>query len=74
MRDKLKRFLWTLVQLVIRAAIAGTVSWWVHWWAAPAAYTQRGYEAVGGEWVLILFAFAFSFWFVGIFFRREVEA
>lgn len=26
------------------------------WWLVPMAYEQRGYWAVGGEWIAVLFA------------------
>lgn len=73
MKDKLTRFLWILARLAIRSAIAGAASWWVRWWAVPAAYTERGYKAVGGEWVLIAFTFIFVFWLMGIYVRKEDE-
>lgn len=33
------------------ASLAGYI---VSLWAIPAAYRQRGYDAIGGEWLLIL--------------------
>lgn len=71
MRDKLHRFLHIAARLLSRAVMAGAASWWVHSWAVPAAYGERGYEAVGGEWALIAFTFALTLWFSGIFIRKE---
>ncbi len=44
---------------VIPAVCAG---WLVSLWAIPAAYQQRGYEAIGGEWALILFVSGMVYW------------
>lgn len=73
MKGRFARFLYILARILIRAAIAGAASWWVRWWAVPAAYTERGYKAVGGEWVLIAFTFIFVFWLMGIYVRKEDE-
>ncbi len=31
-------------------------------WAVPAAYAERGYSAVGGEWLLVAVTFIAVFW------------
>ena len=31
-------------------------------WAIPAAYAERGYSAVGGEWLLVAVTFIAVFW------------
>lgn len=43
----------------IFVAIAASIP--VAVWAIPAAYRQRGYYAVGGEWLLVMFAAAISY-------------
>lgn len=73
MKDKLKQLLWILCRLVECASVAFCAAAWVWDWAAPAARWERGYEAVGGEWVLIAFTFIFVFWLMGIYVRKEDE-
>lgn len=41
-----------LAELTV-GAVAGV---WVGAWAIPSAYKFRGYDGIGGEWVLILAA------------------
>ena len=41
--------------LVGIAVVSGAV---IAWWGIPFAYAERGYFALGGEWLLVLAAFA----------------
>lgn len=50
----------TLLQLET-AAIAGML---MAAMVVPAAYAQRGYDAVGGEWILVMLA-AWAGWQIG---------
>lgn len=36
-------------------------------WAIPAAYAERGYHAIGGEWLLVILTF------IAIFYVCEVK-
>lgn len=36
-------------------------------WAIPAAFAERGYSAVGGEWLLVILTF------VAVFYAAEVQ-
>lgn len=45
-------------------------AWLVSLWALPAAYDQRGYFAVGGEWILIIATFGATYWTVSVHLRR----
>lgn len=38
-------------------------------WAIPYSFRFRGYNAIGGEWILIFAAGAIAFWAVGRFAR-----
>ena len=40
-------------RLLVALVLALLVAWLVSLWATPAAYAERGYQAVGGEWILI---------------------
>jgi len=44
---------WLAVEAV-KAIIAVAVVWISSLYLVPAAYTERGYSAVGGEWILII--------------------
>lgn len=43
-------------RLLVALILALLVAWLVALWAIPAAYAERGYRAVGGEWLLITVA------------------
>ena len=36
-------------------------------WAVPAALAERGYQAIGGEWLLVILTF------VAVFYATEVQ-
>lgn len=40
------------------AVVSGAV---IAWWGIPFAYAERGYFALGGEWLLVLAAFLLPF-------------
>lgn len=46
---------------LIEVAISLFPTWIVSLWAIPAAYAQRGYTAIGGEWILIFVIFGLSY-------------
>lgn len=41
---------------LVSALIGGVLGIAAAWWGIPYAYAERGYFAVGGEWLLILAA------------------
>lgn len=51
----MKRWAFALFTSAFIAAIVGII-------VIPAAFAQRGYMAVGGEWILILVSFVTSMW------------
>lgn len=66
MKDSiLERIAVFFIKLFFSYAIADFVSSW----ATCKAYEVRGYTACGGEYILIVFSFAFAYYIVGIFFR-----
>lgn len=40
-------------RVLLALVLALLVAWLVALWAIPAAYAERGYQAVGGEWMLV---------------------
>lgn len=46
-----------------------SITYYVAKWAVAYAYSVRGYEAYGGEYILIIMAFVVSFGSIHIFFR-----
>ena len=42
--------------------VAGTAAFAVALWAIPAAFRERGYSAVGGEWLLVICVFLGALW------------
>jgi hypothetical protein len=59
-----------LVTVSIKIGISIFSAWLVSLWALPAAYAQRGYFAVGGEWILIIAAFGATYWAITVQFRK----
>ncbi|RKJ46525.1 hypothetical protein D7X98_03980 [bacterium 1XD8-76] len=49
------------------------ITYFVARWAIAYAYAVRGYEAYGGEYILILMTFGFSFGSIHAFFRSLRE-
>lgn len=49
------------------------ITYFVAKWAIAYAYSVRGYEAYGGEYILIFIAFGFSFGSIHVFFRSLRE-
>ncbi len=49
------------------------ITYFVAKWAIAYAYSVRGYEAYGGEYILILMAFGFSFGSIHAFFKSLRE-
>ncbi len=50
-----------LLVLLVKLMAAVCAAWLVSLWAIPVAFAERGYRAVGGEWLLILFVGAFTY-------------
>ena len=54
---------------IFRAAVTAQMAWLLGGWMAarmiPAAWAERGYWAIGGEWLLILLAAAVGGWLGG---------
>lgn len=62
------------VLFILKLFVAYSVSYFVSMWAIQEAYTERGYKAFGGEYILILTVFILAYKGIGIFFkyfRRE---
>lgn len=60
----LKKLLEELAVLMVKSMVAVCAGWIISLWAIPAAQAERGYAAIGGEWMLILFVVGFVYWLV----------
>lgn len=56
--------------MVIKLFISYSAAYFVSLWAIPAAYNERGYEAYGGEYLLILAAFVTAYKATSLFFKN----
>ncbi|MDU5080280.1 hypothetical protein [uncultured Tissierella sp.] len=59
----------TIIEIVLAMFIAFIVSLW----AIPTAYNHRGYTAIGGEWILIILVFGFSFVLISDCVENRIE-
>lgn len=62
--------------LAIKAFFSYSVAYFVSLWAMDAAYAERGYEAYGGEYILILWSFMLAYKALSLFFgnfRRKKD-
>lgn len=54
---------------IFRIAVTAQMAWLLGGWMAtkmiPAAWAERGYWAIGGEWLLIIFAAVVGGWLGG---------
>lgn len=55
-----------LLELTFRMVISAMASAAVASWVIPAAYAERGYSAVGGEWLLIVLTFVAVLYFTEV--------
>ena len=63
-KKQIQRATRKMMLLAIEITLAIVPAWLISLWAIPAAYNHRGYDAVGGEWILIIVTFGFSFNFI----------
>ena len=63
---------------IFRIAVTAQMAWLLGGWTAarmlPAAWAERGYWAIGGEWLLILLAAAVGGWLGGGLANRVIIA
>ena len=55
-----------LLEFAFRICISVMASVAVASWVIPAAYAERGYSAVGGEWLLIVLTFVAVMYFTEV--------
>lgn len=60
-RRTLLKFAVSAALFLSEIALAAGAGCLVACWAIPAAYKFRGYDAIGGEWLLILFVSAITY-------------
>lgn len=68
---KQKSFTKKVVEVALELFFSYSVAFFVGKWAIEFAYQERGYEAVGGEYLLIIMTYMFSFWLIRKFFERR---
>lgn len=56
--NAIKRWIYYIFTAAVCAALIGAL-------AVPAAYAERGYWAIGGEWLLVLLSFVSALWLMG---------
>lgn len=65
----------TICEMAIEVALelffSYSVTFFVGQWAIEMAYRERGYEAIGGEYLLMIMVFAFSFRVIRKFFEKR---
>lgn len=59
------------IALVLELFYSFSVSYFVGKWAIDYAYKERGYFAIGGEYLLIGMTFALCFWAIRNFLERR---
>ena len=67
---KQKTFFEKVIEVALELFFSYSVTFFVGKWAIELAYQERGYEAVGGEYFLIMMTYMFSFWLIRKFFER----
>ena len=56
--------------LILEIFYSSAVTYFVGRWAVAAAYAERGYQAFGSEYLLVIITFALSFCIIKYFFER----
>lgn len=57
--------------MVFKTILAIIPTWIVSLWAISKAYAYRGYKSIGGEWLLIMLVFGFSFNFISNYIDKK---
>lgn len=60
----------SIILFIIKMFFAFSVSYFTAIWAIQEAYNERGYEAYGGEYLLIIAVFIFAYKAINIFFKH----
>ena len=71
--ERLRRKATQLILLIGEILLACLPAWLVSLWALPYAYRFRGYQAVGGEWILIIGVALLAFFIVHSFTTGKEE-
>lgn len=60
------RFKYRVMEIAFHILLAALSAFAVASWAVPAAYAERGYSAVGGEWLLVVLTFIAVIYFTEV--------
>lgn len=69
----MKKRLCKVLEFWVKLLLSGVATYLVGMWAIESAHEQRGYFAIGGEYVLLIVVFMVSFFFVGYLVERRPE-
>lgn len=58
---------------IVRLTVSVLVAMVAYLFLAPLAYAERGYHAIGGEWILVIVVFGFVYQALTNSFSREEE-
>lgn len=72
-KRQLQRAIARTILFLIKTAISTFAAWLISLWAIPAAYAERGYSAIGGEWILIIATFSLTYWAITARLRRMIN-
>lgn len=68
-KSAVKRAIGEILVILLELFYSLTITYFVGKWAIDYAYSVRGYEAYGGEYILIIMAFGISLSSIHAFFR-----
>lgn len=69
----MKKRLYKGLTFWVKLLLSGVATYLVGMWAIESACEERGYFAIGGEYVLMLLVFIVSFYVVGYLVERRPE-
>lgn len=71
--DIVKKLLYSVLLMMLEMYYSLSLTYFVGKWAITYACAERGYEACGGEYLLVLLCFITSFHGIRIFFKYHRE-
>ncbi len=69
----LKKASRALIFGIIKAVVSFIPAYMAYLWLIPAVYAERGYYAVGGEWILIFSVFVGFYYLFSVAIENEIE-
>lgn len=69
----MKKRLYKVLTFWVKLLLSSVATYLVGMWAVESAREERGYFAIGGEYILLIVVFVVSFCFVGYLVERRPE-